>query len=324
MFKENAFIVFSVWNIFTAVFMTHYFIFALYNNVKGVNTMTIQEALRKNESFSDSEKEIAEYILEQKDKILDHSVQDIAEATFTSTSSVVRLCRKIGLDGFKEFKIRYTAELERRIDQMEDINPDFPFEKNDTAFDIAQKMNVLMTNTINASYDMITRNIKNLQNAARLINRSNRILLAGMGDSQLKGQVFQSNMMKINKIILMCNILGEQNSLADIMTKDDCAIIVSYSGDTRLVYETVEVLKRRSVPIIAITSNSGSMIGKAADIILEMPKKEEKWAKQATFVSQVATEYYLNVLYSYIYVMDYETNNSFRKRNIQEHSDTRY
>nr|MBQ4457210.1 MurR/RpiR family transcriptional regulator [Clostridia bacterium] len=286
--------------------------------------MTIQEALRKNESFSDSEKEIAEYILEQKDKILDHSVQDIAEATFTSTSSVVRLCRKIGLDGFKEFKIRYTAELERRIDQMEDINPDFPFEKNDTAFDIAQKMNVLMTNTINASYDMITRNIKNLQNAARLINRSNRILLAGMGDSQLKGQVFQSNMMKINKIILMCNILGEQNSLADIMTKDDCAIIVSYSGDTRLVYETVEVLKRRSVPIIAITSNSGSMIGKAADIILEMPKKEEKWAKQATFVSQVATEYYLNVLYSYIYVMDYETNNSFRKRNIQEHSDTRY
>ena len=207
---------------------------------------------------------------------------------------------------------------------MEDINPDFPFEKNDTAFDIAQKMNVLMTNTINASYDMITRNIKNLQNAARLINRSNRILLAGMGDSQLKGQVFQSNMMKINKIILMCNILGEQNSLADIMTKDDCAIIVSYSGDTRLVYETVEVLKRRSVPIIAITSNSGSMIGKAADIILEMPKKEEKWAKQATFVSQVATEYYLNVLYSYIYVMDYETNNSFRKRNIQEHSDTRY
>ena len=181
-----------------------------------------------------------------------------------------------------------------------------------------------MTNTINASYDMITRNIKNLQNAARLINRSNRILLAGMGDSQLKGQVFQSNMMKINKIILMCNILGEQNSLADIMTKDDCAIIVSYSGDTRLVYETVEVLKRRSVPIIAITSNSGSMIGKAADIILEMPKKEEKWAKQATFVSQVATEYYLNVLYSYIYVMDYETNNSFRKRNIQEHSDTRY
>lgn len=286
--------------------------------------MTIQEALRKNESFSDSEKEIAEYILEQKDKILDHSVQDIAEATFTSTSSVVRLCRKIGLDGFKEFKIRYTAELERRIDQMEDINPDFPFEKNDTAFDIAQKMNVLMTNTINASYDMITRNIKNLQNAARLINRSNRLLLAGMGDSQLKGQVFQSNMMKINKIILMCNILGEQNSLADIMTKDDCAIIVSYSGDTRLVYETVEVLKRRSVPIIAITSNSGSMIGKAADIILEMPKKEEKWAKQATFVSQVATEYYLNVLYSYIYVMDYETNNSFRKRNIQEHSDTRY
>jgi len=286
--------------------------------------MTIQEALKKNETFSDSEKQIADYILDQKEKILTQSVQEIAEATYTSASTVVRLCRKIGLDGFKRFKIAYATELERRIDSMEDVNPDFPFEKTDTAYDIAQKMNVLMGNTIDASYDFLTRNIKEVQKAARLIRRSERIILSGMGDSFLKGQVFQSNLLKIRKVALMCNVLGEQNTLADLATPSDCALVISYSGDTRTVYETVLAFKRNNIPLIALTSNPDSMIGKQADIILEMPKKEEKWAKQATFVSQVATEYYLNVLYSYIYVMDYEENSSFRKRNILEYSDTRY
>ncbi|MBR4471802.1 MAG: MurR/RpiR family transcriptional regulator [Erysipelotrichaceae bacterium] len=285
--------------------------------------MTITEALETQENFSDSEKEIADFILKEREKVLEMSAHDICDETYTSTSSIVRLCRKIGLDGFKEFKIKYAAELERRVDHMDDIDPDFPFEKNDTALDIAQKMDVLMVNNINASYDMMTKQAKELQKAAKLITRARRVLITGMGDSYLKAQVFQSNMIKIDRIVLLCNISGDQSSLADIMTPVDCAIVVSYSGNTRAVYEIVEVLRKRGVPMVAITSDPDSMIGKAASIILQMPKKEQAWDKQATFASQAATEYFLNVLYSYIYVMDYDANNKQRKHNISEYGDTR-
>ena len=286
--------------------------------------MTIQEALQHEENFSESEKQIAQYILDQREAILHQSVQDICDQTYTSTSSVVRLCRKIGLDGFKDFKIKYAAELERRVDQMDDIDPDFPFEKNDTALDIAQKMDALMTNTINASYDMMARQAKQLQKAARMITKARRIFLVGIGDSYLKGRVFQSNMLKIDKIVLMCGVFGDSTSMADVMTFEDCAIVVSYSGNTDAAYKTVRVLQRHNVPMIAITSDPNSLIGKSAQIILKMPQKEGSWDKQATFASQAATEYFLNVLYSYIYVMDYELNNEYRNRNISEFSDVRY
>lgn len=290
---------------------------------KELTIMTIQEALRREELFSDSEKEIANYILEQRENILNQSVQDIAAATYTSTSSVFRVCRKIGLDGFKDFKIKYAAELERRIEQMDDLDPDFPFMKSDTILDIAQKMNVLMINTINDSYDIMVKEAKHLQITARMILKARRIFLVGVGDSFLKGQVFQSNMLKIDKVVMMCGVFGDCTSLADVMTPQDCAIIVSYSGNTRATYDTVKILKSHNVPMIAITSDPDSLIGKSAQIILQMPQKEGSWDKQATFVSQTATEYYLNVLYSYIYVLDYDVNLKHRKQHINEFGDIR-
>ena len=270
--------------------------------------MTISESLAIQENFSDSEREIADYILSQKEKILEQSVHDICDATFTSTSSVVRLCRKIGFSGYKEFKIRYARELERRIESLDAVDPDFPFGPKDTVLDISQKMNVLMINTLNSTYDILTRNSKSIKQAAELILHSNRISLIAMGDSYLKGQLFQSNMMKIGKVVLMANVFGENYSHIDLLEPSDAA----------------KVLKRRGVPLIVITANAESKCGKLSGILIDMPNKEEKWKKQATFFSQIATEYILNVIYSCIYVMDYEKSTNMRHRSIQEYSDTRY
>mgnify|MGYP002623440768 CR=1 FL=1 len=198
--------------------------------------MTIQEALRNEESFSVSEKEIAHYILDQREAILKQSVHDIAEATFTSTSSVVRLCRKIGLDGFKDFRIKYAAELERRVDQMEDIDPDFPFVKNDTVLDIAQKMNVLMINSVNQAYDTITKETAQLQKAARMILKARHTILVGAGDSHLKGQVFRSNMAKIGRIILVSDNHKDNMNRCFIKRVVINAFLTDSNGTNRLFY----------------------------------------------------------------------------------------
>ena len=321
MFKETAFSFEKCLNFFPTP--SHDIVLMKFtcNNLYGDKNMTLQEALKKEELFSESEKAITHYILDQKEAVLAQSVHDIAEVTYTSTSSVVRVCRKIGLKGFKDFKIKYAAELERRMGKMDDIDLDFPFSKHDTALDIAQKTNVLMVDSINATYDIMTRQANELQKAARTIARANRTLIAGVGDSFLKGQVFQYNMIKINKIVVTDNVPGDNTSLASVMSPSDCALLVSYSGNTEQTYYVAKILKRRRVPLIAITSNPDSMIGRISDIVLELPKKEHPWEKQATFASQAATEYVLNTLYSFIFVMNYDQNILYRKRNITEFGD---
>lgn len=74
--------------------------------------MSIMTQLEFELEFSDSEKEIARYILNHGDDVLSMSVKQLAQHTYTSPATIVRLCKKIGLDGYNDFKIKYSAELQ--------------------------------------------------------------------------------------------------------------------------------------------------------------------------------------------------------------------
>lgn len=75
--------------------------------------MMILTALQKQIGFNDSERALADYILNNREKVLDYSIQSLSQNTFTSTSTIVRFCRKIGLKGYKDFKIKWSAELQK-------------------------------------------------------------------------------------------------------------------------------------------------------------------------------------------------------------------
>ena len=66
--------------------------------------MLIQQKLESLESLSPNEKEVAHYILKNKEDIEKLSINEISKKTFTSPSTVVRLAQKCGYHGFKELK----------------------------------------------------------------------------------------------------------------------------------------------------------------------------------------------------------------------------
>ena len=74
--------------------------------------MSIMTQLEFELDFSSSEKTIAKYILDNGEDILNLSVKELAKQTYTSPATIVRLCRKLGLNGYGDFKIKYSAELQ--------------------------------------------------------------------------------------------------------------------------------------------------------------------------------------------------------------------
>ena len=60
--------------------------------------------------FSHSEKEIAHYILNEGEKVLNLSIKELAKKTYTSPATIVRLCHKLGLEGYGDFKIKYSKD----------------------------------------------------------------------------------------------------------------------------------------------------------------------------------------------------------------------
>ncbi len=63
--------------------------------------------LKYKEDLSMAERAVLDYLIENKAVLKDFSVEKIAEAAYTSPASVVRMCKKLGYKGFKDFKIDF-------------------------------------------------------------------------------------------------------------------------------------------------------------------------------------------------------------------------
>ena len=55
-------------------------------------------------SLSSTERQIAQFILENPDETTTLTIRDLARRSFSSPSSVVRICRVIGFQGYKELR----------------------------------------------------------------------------------------------------------------------------------------------------------------------------------------------------------------------------
>lgn len=60
---------------------------------------------------SGAEKGILKFLLENPEHEVDCSIKQLAQHSFTSPSTVIHLCRKIGFDGYKEFHKALLCEL---------------------------------------------------------------------------------------------------------------------------------------------------------------------------------------------------------------------
>ena len=61
--------------------------------------------------FSDSEALIIQFILNKGMDIKNMTTKEIAEATFTSPSLLIRIAKKMGYDGWNQFKKSFLEEL---------------------------------------------------------------------------------------------------------------------------------------------------------------------------------------------------------------------
>ena len=98
--------------------------------------MTVLEQLEAMEDFTYVEKKIASYILEHKDEMGEMTISGLAVATYSSNAAIIRMCRKMEMKGYKEFRIQLVRDIERRQREQIPVNMDRPFYEKDSASDI--------------------------------------------------------------------------------------------------------------------------------------------------------------------------------------------
>ncbi|MDP3936966.1 MAG: KpsF/GutQ family sugar-phosphate isomerase [Deltaproteobacteria bacterium] len=102
-----------------------------------------------------------------------------------------------------------------------------------------------------------------------------KVIVTGMGKSGLICQKIASTFASTGTPAFFLHPAEGVHGDLGAMTANDVVIAVSKSGDTEEVLRMLPVIRRMGVPLIAMTGRHGSMLGRAAEVVLDVSVKEE-------------------------------------------------
>ncbi|OOP72046.1 RpiR family transcriptional regulator [Clostridium beijerinckii] len=274
--------------------------------------MTIYNLLLYANNLTETEKLLANYILENQEQVAGMSLDELAKVSFSSISTIHRLCKKIGLTGFKEFKIKFVEELYSKMNKPGNIDINFPFKKDDTQFQIASNIKQLYIDTLTNTFSFF--NSEQLEDAVDLIYNAEIVDVYAVTNNIQTALNFQDKMQSIGRYVNVSLIPMNQvyRAAASNNKNKQVAIILSYSGKTPEIKEIALVLKRKEIETLVICSAQENYLTKLFKYHIFVSSKENLKKKISHYSSHIATQYVLDVIFSCIFNKDYEKNMEYR------------
>lgn len=115
-----------------------------------------------------------------------------------------------------------------------------------------------------------------------LAKTKGRIICTGVGKS---GHVARKNAATISSIAHPAQYVHATEAVhGDLgcVGRDDVCIAFSHSGNTAELEGIIKHCQWLGIPIIAVTSNADSVLGRAASIVLQYPDTKEAWSRAPT------------------------------------------
>lgn len=252
-------------------------------------------------SLSDTERDIAQFLLAEPESAVDMSVHELAKRTFSSSSSVVRLCHHLGFEGFKEFRKALTYELavreQSRVDEQKELK------RSDRLEDIIEKITYKNIMSLEDTKNLI--DVQTLQECLWLIRKAKCVYLFGLGASLIAAKDLYLKLLRLNKLCVINDDWHSQLLQAKNASEKDLGIVISYSGNTYEVIECMKTLKENKTPIIAITRCVTTPVSELADQKLYTTANESTF-RSGAMSSRISQLNIIDVLYTALANSQYE------------------
>jgi len=259
---------------------------------------------------SGSRKIIGIFVIDHQRILNSYTVEQIAEATNTSKATVVRFAHYFGFDGWRDFINQFMKEINYINQNSQNVDVNYPFKADDSVDEIINQMSDLHIQSINDSAALLNTEV--LKEATKTLKRANRIVVFAASPNNYMAKTFQRKMLSIGRHIEIVSN-GEMGLMAGSLSKNDCAIIISYSGSINSsAVEHAKLLELSQTPIIAITSNSDSYLSKHSELVLKISSHERMYTKIENFATEVSIIYLLNLIFSLYFQIDYNKNKQYR------------
>lgn len=254
--------------------------------------------------FSPSEETIIAYMFAQRGNIRDKTTKKIAEETYTHPSTLIRIAKKLGYQGWVELRDVFCEEIDYLNRHFQDIDANYPFQEQDHVITIASKLAALNQTTIHDTLSLLDKD--ELEKAAVLLTQADDIKIFAINNNLSLCHDFKSQMIRIGKHVDLCTV--DQGYEAANTNEKTCAIIISYTGETQEMVSILPILKSRNTPILVLTSIGDNSVASFADCILRITTREKLYSKIGSFSSSSSITFLLDVLYGCTFAKDYQKN----------------
>lgn len=223
----------------------------------------IREALFQ---FRNAEKKVAESILQDPEAVIGKSITTLAEDAGVSEPTVIRFCRRLGLNGYMDLKMglarnlptaRYIHETVAEQDNLPEI------------FNKLFKSNV---EALNRSMNRLDLTV--LEKAVEALANAHRIEFYGVGGS---GVVARDAHHKFFRLGIPCNVYDDphmQIMSAALLCNKDVVVAISHSGSTKDIVDAVKMAKDSDAAVIGITGEGKTPLSRHCDLTISVESKE--------------------------------------------------
>jgi len=242
---------------------------------------TLEKIQKHLDSFSKSERKVAEVIIAAPQTAIHSSIAALAKLADVSEPTVNRFCRRLDTKGFPDFKLHLAQSLangtpyvNRHVD--EDDGPEAYtqkiFESSMACLDAAK--NSLDPAMINRAVDLLTQ--------------ANKISFFGLGGSNAVAHDAVNKFFRFNVPVFCYDDILMQRMSCINGSEGDVVVLISHTGRTKATVEVAQLARENETTVIGLTAKD-SPLARECNLVLsvDVPEDTDVYMPMASRLAQL-------------------------------------
>ncbi len=241
----------------------------------------LEKISQAKDTFSKSEKKVAEAILANPQTAIHSSIATLANVANVSEPTVNRFCRRLDTKGFPDFKLHLAQSLasgtpyvNRHVDENDgpEEYTNKIFESTLAALDIAKQS--VDINTINRVVDLLTQ--------------AKHISFFGLGASASVAHDALNKFFRFNVPVMYFEDIVMQRMSTMNSQVGDVIVLISHTGRTKTLVEIAQIARANDATVVGITAK-GSPLAKECNYVLslDVPEDTDMYMPMASRIAQL-------------------------------------
>lgn len=255
------------------------------------------------ETMTKSERKVANFVLENPQRLLSMTILDVAAECGIGDTSVFRFCRTLGLHGYQELKSTLSRAIYENGTNTLVPGLNSKIVPDDSMEEICRKLFAGDTAALGETVELL--NYDALDKAVELLFKAKHINFLGIGLSGIVARQAHSLFLRITDKTRFASDGHEQGMQAALLTEKDVAVLFSHTGKTTDILLAAEIAKKSGAKLVCVTRYPKSPLTEYADVVLlhSGDKGYYQWGELSAAICQL---FLVEAIYTAYYVRTFD------------------